>query len=196
MASDDLPQRLRSLSREEARKLLSNRIALLHRLGCNTVIFQVRAEGDAFYKSTHEPWSKYLTGKQGEAPNPSWDPLGFVIDECHARGMELHAWVNPYRGAGNAEAYLAPNHAAKHSPELFIRHGKQLYMDPGNPQSIRYISTIVRDIVQRYDIDAIHFDDYFYPYPTGRLRVRRRRVLQPLRPHSRLPPRAEERVAP
>lgn len=158
-----------SLSREEARKLLSNRIALLQRLGCNAVIFQVRAEGDAFYKSTHEPWSKYLTGKQGEAPNPSWDPLGFVIDECHSRGMELHAWVNPYRGAGNAEAYLAPNHAAKHSPELFIRHGKQLYMDPGNPQSIRYISTIVRDIVQRYDIDAIHFDDYFYPYPQAGL---------------------------
>ena len=154
-----------SLSRDEARQLLSSRIALLQRLGCNAVIFQVRAEGDAFYQSNQEPWSKYLTGKQGQAPDPSWDPLGFVIDECHARGMELHAWVNPYRGAGNADAYLAPNHPARRFPELFIRYGKQLVMDPGNPQSIRYINDIVRDIVQRYDIDAIHFDDYCYPYP-------------------------------
>ena len=154
-----------SRSRDEARELLANRIALLQRLGCNAVIFQVRAEGDAFYQSDHEPWSKYLTGKQGQAPDPSWDPLGFVIEECHARGMELHAWVNPYRGAGNADAYLAPNHPAKKFPDLFIRYGKQLYMDPGNPQSVRYICSIVRDIIQRYDIDALHFDDYFYPYP-------------------------------
>ena len=138
-----------SLSRDEARQLLSSRIALLQRLGCNAVIFQVRAERDAFYQSNQEPWSKYLTGKQGQAPDPSWDPLGFVIDECHARGMELHAWVNPYRGAGNADAYLAPNLPARRFPELFIRYGKQLVMDPGNPQSIRYINDIVRDIVQR-----------------------------------------------
>lgn len=153
------------LSREEARQLLSNRIALLQRLGCNAVIFQVRAEGDAFYQSSLEPWSKYLTGKQGVAPDSPWDPLGFVIDECHARGMEVHAWVNPYRGAGNADAYLAPTHPARRYPELFIRYGKLLYMDPGNPQSVRYINSIVKDIVERYDVDALHFDDYFYPYP-------------------------------
>lgn len=153
------------LSRDQARQLLSNRIALLQRMGCNAVIFQVRAEGDAFYPSAIEPWSKYLTGTQGVAPAEPWDPLGFVIDECHERGMELHAWINPYRGASNADAPLAANHPAKRFPQLFIRYGKQLVMDPGNPQSIAYINSVVKDIVQRYDIDGIHFDDYFYPYP-------------------------------
>lgn len=153
------------LSREQARQLLTNRLDLLQRMGCNAVIFQVRAEGDAFYPSTIEPWSKYLTGTQGVPPAESWDPLGFVIDACHERGMELHAWINPYRGASNADAPLAANHPAKRFPQLFVRYGKQLMMDPGNPQSIAYINSVVKDIIQRYDIDAIHFDDYFYPYP-------------------------------
>lgn len=158
-----------SLSRDEARQLLSSRIALLQRMGCNALMFQVRAEGDAFYKSSLEPWSKYLTGRQGRAPEESWDPLGFVIDEAHARGIEVHAWMNPYRGASNADNYLSPDHPARKHPELYIRYGKLLVMDPGNPQSIRYISSIVKDIVQRYDIDAIHFDDYFYPAPVAGL---------------------------
>lgn len=157
------------LSRDEARKLLSNRVALLQRMGCNAVIFQVRAEGDAFYQSSLEPWSKYLTGKQGKEPTEAWDPLGFMINECHARGMELHAWMNPYRGASNSDSPLAANHPAKRMPQLFIRYGKQLVMDPGNPRSITYIASIVKDIVSRYDIDGIHFDDYFYPYPQAGL---------------------------
>ena len=153
------------LSRDEARQLLSNRLALLQRMGCNAVFFQVRAEGDAFYQSSLEPWSRYLTGTQGVAPAEPWDPLGFMINECHSRGMELHAWVNPYRGASNTDVPLASNHPARRFPHLYIKYGKQLVMDPGNPQSITYIASVIKDIVQRYDVDGIHFDDYFYPYP-------------------------------
>ena len=153
------------LARQEARQLLTRRIELLRQTGCNVLIFQVRAEGDAWYPSELEPWSRYLTGRQGEAPEPSWDPLGFVINECHSRGIEVHAWMNPYRGAANADQPLDDKHPARRHPELFIRYGKQLVMDPGNPQSVRYITSVVRDLVKRYDVDAIHYDDYFYPYP-------------------------------
>lgn len=153
------------LSRDEARELLTKRIDLLHRLGCNALIFQVRAEGDAWYPSELEPWSKYFTGKQGKAPSEPWDPLGFVLQACHERGMELHAWMNPYRGASSARAALAPEHPARRYPELYIQYGGQLVMDPGNPRSVSYITRVVKDLVSRYDIDALHFDDYFYPYP-------------------------------
>ena len=88
-----------------------------------------------------------------------------MINECHARGIEVHAWINPYRGAANADQPLDDKHPARRHPELFIRYGKQLVMDPGNPQSVRYITSVVRDLVKRYDVDAIHYDDYFYPYP-------------------------------
>ena len=153
------------LARQEARGLLTRRIELLRQTGCNVLIFQVRAEGDAWYPSELEPWSRYLTGRQGEAPDPSWDPLGLVINECHARGIEVHAWINPYRGAANADQPLDAKHPARRYPELFVRYGKQLVMDPGHPQSVRYITSVVRDLVKRYEVDAIHYDDYFYPYP-------------------------------
>lgn len=153
------------LTREEGRQVLGNRIALLHQIGCNVVIFQVRAEGDAWYRSEHEPWSRFFTGKQGEAPSDIWDPLAFVIEECHRRGMELHAWINPYRGAINRSTALSFEHLASKSPELFISYGNQLWLDPGVPASRKHVIKIVKDIAMRYDIDALHMDDYFYPYP-------------------------------
>lgn len=156
-----------NLSRQEARELLSRRIALLHRTGCNALIFQIRAEGDAWYRSSYEPWSRYLSGKQGLAPEDGWDPLAFALEEAHKYGMELHAWINPYRGVANTNQPLAESHPARRHPEWFVRYGKQLIMDPGIPEGRVYICNIVRDIVQRYDVDAIHLDDYFYPYPVA-----------------------------
>lgn len=153
------------LSRTEARELLGNRIALLHRIGCNAVIFQVRAEGDAWYRSSYEPWSRFLTGKAGSSVDPEWDPLAFVIEECHQRGMEVHAWINPYRGSTNVATALAPEHLASKHPDWFVRYNKQLILDPGLPQSRDYICKVVKDLTLRYDIDALHLDDYFYPYP-------------------------------
>lgn len=157
------------LSREEGRRILGNRIALLHRLGNNVVLFQVRAEGDAWYRSSYEPWSRFFTGQQGQAPAEEWDPLAFAIEECHRLGMELHAWINPYRGASNATATLAPNHPARRHPNWFVTYNKQLILDPGIPEGRRYLSKVVEDIVMRYNIDALHLDDYFYPYPVNGL---------------------------
>lgn len=153
------------LSRTEGRRRLSDRIELLHRMGCNVVLFQVRAESDAWYRSSHEPWSRFFTGTQGVAPSEDWDPLAFVIEECHRRGMELHAWINPFRGASNVATKLASNHPASRHPEWFVTYAKQLILDPGIPEGRRYVAKIVQDLVSRYDFDALHIDDYFYPYP-------------------------------
>ena len=137
----------------------------LKEAGINAIIFQVRAECDALYPSSYEPWSRFLTGVQGLPPSPSWDPLQFMIDECHRRGMELHAWINPYRAKTKGTTALSPIHPYNKYPNLFVEYAGQLYFDPGFPESRKYICTIVRDIVHRYDVDAIHMDDYFYPYP-------------------------------
>lgn len=158
------------LSRLQARELLTKRLNLLQHMGCNAVLFQVRAESDAWYRSDYEPWSRYLSGTQGVAPEDSWDPLAFMVEECHKRGMELHAWVNPYRGAANANNALAPNHLARVHPDWFIRFGNQLVLDPGLPQGRKYVCKIIEDITKRYNIDAIHLDDYFYPYPVAGLK--------------------------
>lgn len=135
------------------------------RVGVNAVIFQVRPQADAFYKSSIEPWSRFLSGQQGIAPNPEWDPLDFMVKECHKRGMELHAWCNPYRVTSNDKEQLHPDHLYFKKPELFKRYGTQLYFDPGEPEAIAHTVKVIADIVTRYDLDAIHFDDYFYPYP-------------------------------
>lgn len=145
---------------------LSDMIRRLDEAGINAVIFQVRPEADAFYKSNLEPWSRFLTGRQGQAPDDAnFDPLAFIIDECHKRGMELHAWLNPYRVKSNVNSELAPEHLYWREPERFLRYGNQLYFDPGLPENRTFICDVVRDIVSRYDVDAIHMDDYFYPYP-------------------------------
>ncbi len=136
-------------------------------LNMNTIILQVRPTSDAFYPSQLEPWSRYLTGTPGKAPEPFYDPLQFWIEECHKRGMELHAWLNPFRVALNANEPLAGNHIVFQHPEWVLEYGGKLYFDPGMPQTREFITKVVKDIVSRYDVDAIHFDDYFYPYPTA-----------------------------
>lgn len=153
------------MSSEQMQKHLAQKVRMFHLAGFNTIIFQVRPESDAFYKSNLEPWSRFLTGTQGKAPMPEWDPLEFLVKECHRYGMELHAWVNPYRAAVNANAPLDPLHPIVRHPNWFVRYGNLMVYNPGIPECQEFIVQVVSDIVRRYDIDAIHMDDYFYPYP-------------------------------
>jgi uncharacterized lipoprotein YddW (UPF0748 family) len=133
--------------------------------GMNAVIVQIRPAADAFYPSPYEPWSQWLTGEQGRAPMPLWDPVKFGIDEAHKRGMEYHAWLNPYRATFNiAKSSISSSHITKQHPEWFLDYGGTRYFDPGNPEARQWVVTVVADIVTRYDIDAVHMDDYFYPY--------------------------------
>lgn len=143
---------------------LREQLDLLKEAGINAVIFQVRPQADAFYKSELEPWSQFLTD-DGAAPSPEWDPLEFLISEAHARGMELHAWLNPYRVTGNASQTPVKGHLYHRRPELFVRYNGAIYFDPGLPENREFITRVVADIINRYDVDGIHFDDYFYPYP-------------------------------
>jgi uncharacterized lipoprotein YddW (UPF0748 family) len=131
----------------------------------NAVIFQIRPAGDAFYKSSTEPWSHWLTGTQGKSPPGNWDPLRFIIDECHKRGMELHAWMNPYRLSQNLTTVYSPRNIASRHPGWVLTYGNQQYLDPGIPGVRDYLVNVVSEVVRKYDVDAIHFDDYFYPYP-------------------------------
>ena len=133
--------------------------------GINALIFQVRPAADALYPSQLEPWSRYLTGEQGQAPDEAWDPMAFMIAESHKRGMEFHAWINPYRVKTSLKHKLAPTHIYYKHPEWFLTYGDQLFFDPALPQSRDFICQVVSDMVSRYDVDAIHMDDYFYPYP-------------------------------
>ena len=158
-------QQIKTMSREQIQDWFVRTLDALEAQGCNAVIFQVRPQADAFYASDIEPWTRFLTGEQGVAPDPFWDPLQFMIEQCHARGMELHAWLNPYRVTSNDKEQLAPEHLYFKKPEIFKRYGKQLYFDPGEPESVAHAVKVIADIVTRYDVDAIHFDDYFYPYP-------------------------------
>ncbi len=135
------------------------------RNGINAVIVQVRPATDAFYPSSYEPWSEWLTGKQGLPPSPYYDPLQFMIEEAHKRGMEFHAWCNPYRAEfAIGKSSISPTHITKLHPEWFLPYGTVRLFDPGNKEAQQYVIRVIRDIVSRYDIDAIHFDDYFYPY--------------------------------
>jgi uncharacterized lipoprotein YddW (UPF0748 family) len=131
----------------------------------NAMIVQVRPAADAFYPSQYEPWSQWLTGVQGLPPSPYYDPLQFMIEETHKRGMEFHAWLNPYRANFNINtASIAPNHITRIHPEWFLTYGDKKYFDPGNKDAQKFVVNVVQDIVKRYDIDAVHMDDYFYPY--------------------------------
>ena len=143
---------------------LRNLLDSLQLTGVNAVIFQVRPQADAFYDSKLEPWSRFLTD-DGAKPKPYWDPLQFMVEECHKRGMELHAWLNPYRVTTNAKQTLPKGHIYHKHPERFVRYDGKMYFNPGLPENREFICKVVEDIVSRYDIDAIHFDDYFYPYP-------------------------------
>lgn len=187
---------------------LVDKLDKLKEAGINVVYFQIRTEGDALYDSPIEPWSKYLTGEEGVAPDPYWDPLEYAIIEAHKRGMELHAWLNPYRAMrsipgdftqkaistndGSIDESLKPflnkefdknnkskslgtserdeKHVSNTHPEwLFVMNGAIAIMDPGLPEVIDYNIDVVMDVVNRYDVDGIHFDDYFYPYPPNHM---------------------------
>jgi uncharacterized lipoprotein YddW (UPF0748 family) len=133
--------------------------------GMNAVVVQIRPAADAFYPSALEPWSQWFTGRQGQAPVPYYDPLQFMIAETHQRKMEFHAWMNPYRAIFNINnSSLAPTHITKIHPEWFLNYGDKKYFDPGNKEVQKYVTAVVKDVVHRYDVDAIHLDDYFYPY--------------------------------
>ncbi len=138
----------------------------MHKMnGMNAVIVQIRPAADAFYPSPFEPWSQWLTGVQGQPPSPYYDPLEFMIDETHKRGMEFHAWCNPYRADFKlGESSIASNHITKIHPEWFLNYGNTKYFNPSNKEVQKYVVKVIADIVHRYDVDAIHMDDYFYPY--------------------------------
>ncbi len=149
----------------QQKQQLADLLAAHQKTGINAVMFQVRPAADAFYAKSREPWSRWLTGKQGQAPDPAFDPLDFAITEAHKRGMELHAWFNPYRATMDARySLLSPNHITNTKPEWFMVYGGQKVFNPGLPEVREYIVQVILDVVDNYDIDGVHMDDYFYPY--------------------------------
>ena len=160
----DWPSRPGLSTWEQQQELLAilNRSAALN---LNAVILQVRPGTDALYASSLEPWSEYLTGRQGRAPEPAWDPLAFAVEEAHKRGLELHAWFNPYRARyARPLGEAARTHVSNTDPALVKRYGSYLWMDPGEPVVRQRAIRVVLDVVRRYDVDGVHIDDYFYPY--------------------------------
>ena len=149
----------------EQQEQFTQRLDQLKALGCNAVIVQVRPACDAMYDSKIEPWSRYLTGRQGEPPTPYYDPLVFMIEETHKRNMEFHAWFNPFRALMDSKQNPnPPKHITHTHPEWIISYGGKSYIDPGIPEAREYVIKVISDVVKRYDIDAVHLDDYFYPY--------------------------------
>ncbi|TDW99772.1 glycoside hydrolase family 10 protein [Dinghuibacter silviterrae] len=149
------------------KKEFTDLLDLDQRLGLNAVVVQIRPTADAFYPNPVEPWSVWLTGKQGTPPEPYYDPLAFMIEETHKRGMEFHAWINPYRALYNSRRDVAsPTHITRIHPEWFLVYDNTTLFNPGIPEVWDYVTNIVRYIVHNYKVDAIHFDDYFYPYRT------------------------------
>ena len=153
------------LGTEKMKQTLTFQLDELEKDGVNAIIFQVRPECDALYESKIEPWSRFLTGKQGTAPSPYWDPLQWMIEQCHKRGMELHAWINPFRAKTKGTTELAASHVAIRKPGSVFAYDGQLILNPAMQENRDYICSVVKDIVDRYDVDGIHIDDYFYPYP-------------------------------
>lgn len=162
VANIDWPTRA-TLSADEQRAELIDILSRAAATGINTIVFQVRPAADAVYSSGLEPWAALLTGTQGK--DPGYDPLAFAIQEAHARGMELHAWINPFRAGNTADSTrLAPSHVFRSRRELARVYGTNLWMDPGEPEAQEHSIRVISDIVRRYDVDGIHADDYFYPY--------------------------------
>lgn len=157
------------MSVKEMKRDFVRKLNFLQQCGINAVIFQVRPEADAFYKSDIEPYSRFFTGIQGRAPEDDFDPMAFLVSECHKRNMEFHAWLNPYRVSTSGNTSLAKTHIYHQHPEWFVTYNKMILFDPGLPESRAFICKVVRDIISRYDVDAIHMDDYFYPYPVAGL---------------------------
>ena len=151
--------------RNEMREMLDR----LQKSGINAIVLQIRPTADSFYPSDLEPWSYYLNGKQGKRPSPYYDPLQFIIEEAHRRCMEVHGWINPYRVTNTAKQInqLDKDHLYFKNKNLFVEYGGKHYFDPGLDETRDFLNKVVADIIMRYDIDALHFDDYFYPYPVG-----------------------------
>jgi uncharacterized lipoprotein YddW (UPF0748 family) len=148
----------------EMRNILDKLVSLK----MNAVIFQVRPQGDAVYSSSTEPWSSCLTGTMGKSPG--YDPLAYCIKEAHARGIEVHAWFNPFRALCNNSQQVASNHITRTNPETTLKFGTMTWCDPAHPSTRSRATSVILDVVKRYDIDGVHLDDYFYPYPSGNLR--------------------------
>lgn len=129
----------------------------------NAVFLQVRTEGDALYPSALAPWARFLTGTMGQ--DPGWDPLAFALEEAHARGIELHAWLNPYRALSQLSVKAPASHVTKRMPDKAVTHGNQIFLDPAAPEVRAELKDVIAELVDRYDVDGVHFDDYFYPYP-------------------------------
>ena len=156
------------LSTERQKQELIRILDAHQRSGMNAIMFQVRPAADAFYAKSREPWSKWLTGEQGRPPYPLYDPLEFAITEAHKRGMELHAWFNPYRAAFTlSEKDLSDQHLSRQRPELFFNYAGKKLFNPGLPEVRSLIVQVIMDVVRNYDIDGVHFDDYFYPDQSG-----------------------------
>ncbi len=166
VANIDWPSKPGLSTWEQQRELL----AILDRaaaLKLNAIVFQVRPGADAFYASSFEPWSQFLTGRQGRAHEPAWDPLAFAVEAAHKRGLELHAWFNPYRAAYVTDTAIARNHISRTNPEMIWKYDRYLWMNPGDSTvRTRSVRAIV-DVAKRYDVDGVHIDDYFYPYPVN-----------------------------
>jgi len=163
VANRDWPSRPGLTAAQQRSELLAHLDTAVRRR-LNAVIFQVRPTADAFWPSPYEPWSAYLTGTQGK--NPGWDPLGTAVREAHARGLQLHAWFNPYRVAGHDDlSRLAVTHPARLHPDWVVTYGGKLYYNPGLPEVRKFVQDAMLDAVRKYPVDAVHWDDYFYPYP-------------------------------
>ncbi len=156
-----------SIGTEKMQQTLTYQLNELQKDGVNAIIFQVRPECDALYESRYEPWSRFLTGKQGTQPQPYWDPLQWMITECHKRGMELHAWINPFRAKTKVTKELSRTHIAMRRPDLVFPYDGLYILNPAKAENREYICNVTADILRRYDVDGLHMDDYFYPYPAA-----------------------------
>ena len=161
----------KEIGKEQMQRTLTYQLDELKKDGCNVIIFQVRPECDALYESSIEPWSYYLTGAQGRAPQPYWDPLAWMVEQCHRRGMELHAWINPYRAKTKTPHANAANHVTRLHPERCFEYDGLTLLNPALKENREYICEVVRDILNRYDVDGLHIDDYFYPYPVPSVKI-------------------------
>ena len=161
----------KDIGTEKMQQTLTYQLDELKKDGCNAIIFQVRPECDALYESMLEPWSYYLTDRQGQAPSPYWDPLQWMVVQCHQRGMELHAWINPYRAKTKVAHANAANHVVARHPEWCFEYDGLTLLNPALKECRDYICDVVRDIVERYDVDGLHIDDYFYPYPVAGVNI-------------------------
>lgn len=149
-----------------ARAELDSIVTRAVQLELNALVFQVRPAGDAMYRSVREPWSEWLTGAQGRPPDEDWDPLQYLIERCHREGLQLHAWFNPFRaGHPSGKSKPASNHVRSRLPSLCVKYGSYVWMDPGDARARKWSLDVIIDVVRRYDIDGVHLDDYFYPYP-------------------------------